>query len=455
MAENGNAMDTPLELESDRLDDAPARFDVDLDESNEQIRVVLGQVPNWFLRWGTTVICCCLLVMAALSWHIRYPDVVTAAIVITTKSAPITVVSRTQGKLKPILVADRGKVEKGQVLAVIDNTANYQEVYALLQAIDGFSSLGSSARHVFTPNPSWRLGEVQESYQAFEKSYQDWQLYQHLTPQAKAIVSLQKQLAEYSRLLDKQGDQQQLYERELQLGSKIFARNQQAYARELISPLELEQKQKDLVQAIRYRDDMKTQRSLTMIRIEELHNSILNLTLEKQRVESDYQQAFMSRLNALKTQIAWWEETYVLKSPIAGKVTFFDFRSENQFVKSGGEVMTIVPDDEHSLVGKVSMSLLNSGKVKAGNQVQVHLQNYPSREFGMLVGTITNMALVPKNNAYAIEVEFPNGLKTTFNRTLEFRQELQGSAEIITKDLRVIERIFYQLVSLINRPGRD
>jgi multidrug resistance efflux pump len=451
---NGNHMGTSSELEPQMLEGTPTALD-DLDESNEQIRVILGQVPNWFLMWGTTVSFCCLLIMAALSWYIKYPDVVTADIVITTKTSPITVVARTQGKLKPILVADRDEVQKGQVLAVIENTAQYQDVYALLHTAETLASVDSSTLPVFSPNSRWQLGDVQESYQAFEKSYQDWRLYQRLTPQAKAIASLQKQLAEYTRLLEKQRDQLQLYEKELQLASKIFERNKEAFTRQLISPLELEQKQKELFQAIRYRDDIKTQLSNSTIRIEELQNSILNLTIEKQRVESDYHQTLASRLNALKTQISQWEENYALKSPIAGKVTFFDFRSENQFVKSGEEVMTIVPAKEENLVGKVSMNLHNSGKVKDGNQVLVHLQNYPSREFGTLLGTVKNIALVPKNNTYAIEVGFQNGLKTTFNKTLEFRQELKGSAEIITEDLRLIERVFYQLVSLMNHPTRD
>ena len=91
--------------------------------------------------------------------------------------------------------------------------------------------------------------------------------------------------------------------------------------------------------------------------------------------------------------------------------------------------------------------------VKDGNKVLVQLQNYPAREFGMLVGTVKNIALVPKNNAYAIEIAFDDGLRTTFNQTLQFRQEMQGSAEIITEDLRLIERIFYQLLSLLNLPG--
>jgi multidrug resistance efflux pump len=424
-----------------------------IDESNEQIRVVLGQVPPWFLCWGTTMIFVCLIMMVTLGWYIKYPDVVQAAIVITTKSPPIAVVARTNGKLNPILVADQEAVEPGRVLAVIENTARPKDVYALRQAVEGLGSLDPSALATFTARPSWQLGEIQESYHAFEKSLQDWRLYQRLDPQAKALASLQKQVGEYSRLLAKQQSQQQLYEKELQLASQIFERHKQAFERQLISPADLEQRQRELFQATRYRDDIKNQVSTTAIRIEEIQNSMLNLTVDKQRAESEYRQSLAARLDALKTGISQWEETYVLRAPIGGQVTFFDFRSENQYVKDGEEVLTIVPDEEERPVGKVSMSLHNSGKVKDGNKVLVQLQNYPAREFGMLVGTVNNIALVPKNNAYAIEVAFHDGLRTTFNQSLQFRQEMQGSAEIITEDLRLIERIFYQLISLLNLPG--
>lgn len=422
----------------------------DIDESNEQIRVVLGQIPNWFLRWGTTVIFFCLSLLVTLCWYIKYPDVIIADIVITTKNPPIAVVARTNGKLGPLLVTEHDQVKEGQVLTVIENTASHEDVYALRHAVEKFELIESSALPVFVPNSSWRLGEVQESYHAFEKSYQDLRLYQSLTPQAKNITSLQKQIEEYSRLLAKHHSQQELYEQELQLASNTFQRDKQAFQRNLLSSTDFEQKQQKLLQATRQREDIKSQISITKIRIEELQHDMLNFNINKQQAENSYRQTLISQLNALKTHLSQWEETYVLKAPIGGKVTFFDFRSERQFVKSGEEVMTIVPDDEGSLVGKVSMTVRNSGKVQNSNKVLIRLQNYPYREFGMLIGTITNIALVPKDNIYAIEVALDNGLNTTFNKTLEFRQEMQGSAEIITEDLRLIERMFYQLISFIN-----
>jgi len=79
------------------------------------------------------------------------------------------------------------------------------------------------------------------------------------------------------------------------------------------------------------------------------------------------------------------------------------------------------------------------------------LANYPNQEFGMLVGKIKNISLISdKNGNYLIDVSLPNNLITTYNKELAFKQEMQGTAEIITEDLRLAERFFYQLRSVFD-----
>jgi HlyD family secretion protein len=41
---------------------------------------------------------------------------------------------------------------------------------------------------------------------------------------------------------------------------------------------------------------------------------------------------------------------------------------------------------------------------------------------------------------YMLEVEFPNKLKTNYGKELTFSQEMTGSAEIITEDLRLLDK---------------
>jgi len=88
---------------------------------------------------------------------------------------------------------------------------------------------------------------------------------------------------------------------------------------------------------------------------------------------------------------------------------------------------------------------VRSGKVKVGQEVKIKFDGYPFNEFGAVEGKIESISMIARDNLYLINVSLPNGLKTTYNKTLEFKQEMQGIADIITEDMRLIERIFNQI----------
>ncbi|WP_417353692.1 HlyD family secretion protein, partial [Flavobacterium alkalisoli] len=103
-------------------------------------------------------------------------------------------------------------------------------------------------------------------------------------------------------------------------------------------------------------------------------------------------------------------------------------------------------------IAKLKTPSQNSGKIKIGQQVNVKLQNYPDTEFGILNGKIKRISLIPdKEGYYFIDVELPKKLITSYNKEIEFKQEMLGSAEIVTENLRLIERFFYQLRNVFKR----
>jgi len=80
-----------------------------------------------------------------------------------------------------------------------------------------------------------------------------------------------------------------------------------------------------------------------------------------------------------------------------------------------------------------------------GQQVNIRLANYPDREFGVLKGEVKNISLVPdKDGNIMMDVALPQNLRTNYKKEIPFQQEMKGSAEIITEDLRLLERILYQ-----------
>ena len=56
-----------------------------------------------------------------------------------------------------------------------------------------------------------------------------------------------------------------------------------------------------------------------------------------------------------------------------------------------------------------------------------------------------------KEGLYIVDVTLPEKLITSYNKEIIFKQEMRGTAEIITEDLRLIERFFYQFKKIVSR----
>jgi HlyD family secretion protein len=72
-------------------------------------------------------------------------------------------------------------------------------------------------------------------------------------------------------------------------------------------------------------------------------------------------------------------------------------------------------------------------------------------EYGMVKGVVRSISLVPENQSYTVEVGLPNGLTTFYGEELEFSQQMQGRAEVITQDTRLLERIVRPLRYVVNK----
>lgn len=103
--------------------------------------------------------------------------------------------------------------------------------------------------------------------------------------------------------------------------------------------------------------------------------------------------------------------------------------------------MTIIPKNQGKMIGKLTLSFKGAGKVKKGQQVNIKFSNYPYLEYGMVRGVVESISLVPEDQNYIVEVSLPDSLTTFYGKTLSFTQEMQGSAEIITEDKRLLEQI--------------
>ena len=164
----------------------------------------------------------------------------------------------------------------------------------------------------------------------------------------------------------------------------------------------------------------------------------LNYIQEKNRLETELRQTF----EILKSNLKIWEQNYILKTPIAGTITFTKIWSKNQNIFAGDIAFRIVTDRQTKIIGKLQLPVQGAGKVKAGQTVNIKFNNYPYMEYGMVQGKIESISLVPTENFYLVQVNLANTLITNYGKELMFSQEMSGTAEIITEDLSLLSRLF-------------
>ena len=412
---------------------------------SEEVQAILTRVPHWMIRWGTVLIFGIILMLFFVSWFLKYPDVVSTEIVITTNIPPEKIVSKSSGRIEAILVKDKSIVSKNGTLAVIENTANYKDVFLLKKIVDEYNINNPNKVFLFSLLKNAQLGEIENAFAAFQRDYQAEQLSKKLQPfevENRAQFSEKVQIKERLEILLQQ---RLINESELQLQRNEISRFEILFNKGIISAQEMETKKLSYLQAQKNYKSLLS--SISQLRSSLIDNSKLSqnsqisgtkeeVTLERNMAQSFYQ---------LKKVIKDWELAYTLKSSVSGVVTFLQVWTENQTINIGDNVFSIIPDTKNSFVGKVKAPALNSGKIKVGQVVNIRLANFPDREFGVLKGKIRNISLVPdKDGNLLLDVALPDRLQTSYKKQIVFQQEMKGTADIVTEDLRLLERILYQ-----------
>lgn len=150
----------------------------------------------------------------------------------------------------------------------------------------------------------------------------------------------------------------------------------------------------------------------------------------------------------MRTELNQWIQNFAIVAPYEGKASFSKYWSIGQYVTPGEEVMTIIPV-ENQLVGKLLLPTAKSGKVKIGQKVSIKLDSYPYMEFGLVQGIVQAISLMPYEKNYLVDVSLPHGLRTNYGKTLQFSQEMPGTADIITEEMTLFDRIYNPIRSIL------
>jgi len=423
----------------------------DLKIYSEEVRDVLSAPPKAIFKWGNTILLVFILLLLFLSWFIKYPDIIRAEVVITTQFPPEKLVAKSSGRISKLFIKNQNEVKKNTPIAIIENAANYENVF-LLKAITDTLKIKNTFYFPLEIYNFSDLGTIENAFTNFKNNYINYRQYIEFQPHQIEKKSQSIESNQQYHRLSLLEQQISIASRELQLKKKELDRFETLFNKGVISSQEFENKQVEYFQQEKNQQSLKTQVSQLKSSVNDLNRNKQNTSVNELKDNVILLQNTVQAYNQLKKEIADWDLNFVLRASIDGKVSYFQVWSDNQVVSIGEEIFSIIPSVNANYVAKLRVPALNSGKIKENQDAVIRLANFPDREFGIIKGKLSTISLIPnRDGILLLDAKLVNGLQTSHNKNIDFQQEMTGTADIITDDLRLLERLLYQFRDVFRR----
>ena len=99
-------------------------------QRSEEVQTIIDRMPTRGATYAIGLTSLLVTIIISLGFIIKYPDTVDGQISITAHLAPIKLVANASGKLH-LICKDRNSINEGQIIAYIENEANYRDVLLL------------------------------------------------------------------------------------------------------------------------------------------------------------------------------------------------------------------------------------------------------------------------------------------------------------------------------------
>lgn len=417
-------------------------------ERESPVNTIVGRAPGNLLSYGSGTVFLVIFILLCLCFVVKYPDVVSAPLVVKHKIAPRPLISKSSGVISQVFATENQVVEKGTPLFRLETVENYEQLLILEEKIDQLEDSLLSSHFIISCDSLFdgldRLGSIEMSFNNFMGQLTNYQLYLAEEFNGQEKENLLERINHVKASLDNLMDQKKLNQEELNRFHQDLNIQQQLYDEKLISKAEL--------------DKVKGGVTVKKIAIKQIEASELQkrtqlLTLKDQLIAVKKAQLVAANglklaLRELKQKCLLWKDTYLVVAPSSGFVAYSSPVQKGSISIPSNPIGFII-DSLSEYEGWIQIGQFNLGKVAEGQIVNLKFQSHQHSEFGMVEGRVKSISqVVNKENSFMIQVEFLDGLRTNFGKEISVKNGSVAMAEIITEDLYVFQRIFYQFKDL-------
>lgn len=427
-------------------------------QKTDQVQDIIDRMPTKFGYYTSLIVIFIFSLLLIFGFVIRYPDVVKGKIDINNSITSVKLVSNNTGQLRLIKDEFQTNIKKGEPIAYIYNTIDYQEIKKIKDILSDFLNETNYIEVSRKLPQKVTLGEITPVYYQFLHSLKQVDNDNSIRPYDSQKHNLKEAYYAQVNELENQKHKLGLMKRNLEYVKKIYFRDSLLFVQGVISELELDQSSLRYLEA---KNNVKSFESNINSVKEKMHNTKSSIndignqhSIKTEGMEFDV----MNSYNLLMEEINKWEHKSLIYSPVNGILQKMGFWQENQFVRAGEELYMVRPKQK-GVIGQMLIPSIGAGKVEQGQEVMVKLDDYPYLEYGLIKGKVKSISSTKKEvqiqntpiEHYLAIVEFSNGLETNYGREIKTNKSMSGTAEIITKDRKLIERFFDNLKYAIKK----
>lgn len=388
---------------------------------------------------------CFVTFLIVLGVIIKSPDIVVAEARVSTAAPPVVLTSQIPGRLCFVKDSLPSYADSGECLAYIANAADFDDIQTMIDMIADMDPFSFSME---TDDSFLSLGEISTWYYQYKCALQNYQLLARPDNELMSQLDIYRARVQHDRIdlvncrlsYENSLSQLEIKRHQFQTDSILYLKN-------ALLESEFQKARLDILNAERYLLSSKSDIDSRVRSLEENEYWVkeyerrYDAELRLQRIQ------VMTAYKELVSQIKGWEAKYVLKTASAGYVELANLISNGDYVAAGTPVFNMV--FENSTYHAVAMlPPEGAGKVTVGEKVNIKLSSFPFAEYGTLSGFVQSISQNPIEKYYLVYISLPDGLASTTGAQLYFAETLYGQAEIVTRERRLISRIFSRIYEM-------
>lgn len=414
-----------------------------LEGTSPEIEGLLAEAPRWPVQWGALIVLGVIGFGFAMALTIRFPDVVTAPLVLTTTLAPVTLRAASGGRLDTILVGDKESVRAGQPLAIVETDARHSDIEALRRWLAETSLDGERTRWrhaILVPPSGLRVGPAADAYVRLAASVRDFNnaMVNSVTDERLHVLAQQRDDEEGAQAVLSR--QHQLADSQATLSAVSVERVRALRARGFATDAAVDAARADYLQRQSSVADAEANERSAAARAADIQATELSLIEQRDQLLSARIAALRTAIDDVRHELSVWDDQSVVRAPFAGRIGFLSFLHPHDVVQAGQELFAAVPDSG-ALRAEALLSVSGSGNVRAGQAARLSFAEYSPAEVGYVDAVVSDISLVPRDTVLLLHISLPHGLITTYGVRLPFRQRTTGIAEIVTGRTTIIGKL--------------